>query len=373
LAKNWSENNQEVAVLGAFTPVTFNKKGSTKIGAVSVFNLIPNFSSNHPAIFLINSLFSFVVSLLFIAFKRPDVTIVSLPTGDVGLGALSACSLNRVKSVVDYRDEWEDVALSKASSETQKKFYRFIKKFISRLYAKSCSTITVTHDFCSNLWYREVTNTVIMANGADTTVFYPLDKVKTRKKLNLAENDFVIVYSGIIGHYYKLDIVIKTLANIKDSIGSFKFLIAGEGPDLPYLEKLSAQLDLSANIIYLGKKENLHEVAEIISASDVGIIPGVYTKGQLSVKFFEYCSCGIPVIAIAPEDSIIAKLIGTYKVGLSIPIMDEAKIADAICKIYSDTSLRVAAGNRGRSLIVEKFDRNKTAEQYLDLIKRTCY
>ena len=312
---------------------------------------------------------SFVFSVFFLIVKKPDLAIISVPTGDVGLGALIACRLSGVKTVVDYRDEWEDFASSMSDNENQKSFYRLVKQGMTLLYSKSCLTVTVTSGFLSNLKSRGVANIVLMPNGADTSVFCPLVKSETRKKLNLSESDFVIVYSGIIGGYYKLDVVIKLLANIRGSTGSFKFLIVGEGSELPALKKLSAQLGLNDSVFYLGVKNNLHDVAEIISASDVGIIPGIYTKGQLAVKFFEYCSCGVPVIAVAPDDSIIVNLIDEYRVGLSIPSMDEIKLAKTIHKLYTDTAFRVDAGKRARALIEEKFNRNKTAEQYLELIE----
>jgi glycosyltransferase involved in cell wall biosynthesis len=367
LAKNWSNTNS-IDILGIFTQATLCKKGAKKVGNVNVFNLIPNSSLNHPAIFTINSLFSFIVSTIFIVIRRPDVTIVSMPTGDVGLGALMACSLTRVKSVVDYRDEWEGFALSTSNNESKKSFYSLIKKIMTGLYRKTCLTVTVTSGFLSNLKSRGVIKSVIMPNGADTSVFYPLNKLEIRKKLNLAESDFVIVYSGMIGNYYKLDVVLKAFANIRDSSVSLKFLMVGEGPDLPILQKLAAHLGLSDSVLYLGVKQNPQDVAAIISASDVGIIPGVYTKGQLSVKFFEYCSCGIPVIAIAPADSIIASLIDEFQVGIRVSSMDETDLGQAIKKIQYDYLFRIEAGKRARTLVEDKFDRHKIADQYLDLI-----
>ena len=280
-----------------------------------------------------------------------------------------ACKIARIKYIVDYRDEWEDYVSSKFRSGNQKSFYRLVKKFMTHLYLQSCLTVTVTSSFLSELKSRGVVNAVLMPNGADISVFRPHNKAEIRKKLNLGESDFVIVYVGIIGEYYKLDIMIKTLANIRRSNDSFKFIIVGEGSDLLHLQKLSNKLGLCASVLYLGAKNSPKEVAEIISASDVGIIPGIYTKGQLAVKFFEYCSCGIPVITIAPNNSDIAKIVNEYKIGFSIPSMDENKLAKILLELYADSSFRVDAGKRARALIEEKFDRNKTAKQYLDLIK----
>lgn len=368
LANAWSKMGHEIAVLGTFSYNTLPKKGSKKLGKISIFNLIFNIGINHPVFFIFNSIVSFFISSLFLIAYKPDMVVVSFPAGDVGLGTLLACITLNVRYVVDYRDEWEDYASNKSVNKTERFFYKIIKRITTYLYSKSCLLVTVTSTFLSNLKYRGITNALVIPNGADITVFRQLGKSAARKKLNLSENAFVLVYSGVIGGYYKLEIVIKALAHLRHSIGYLKFLVVGDGPELSDLKKLSAYLGLNDNFIYLGIKNNPFDIAQILSASDIGVIPGVYTAGQLSVKFFEYCACGVPVIAVAPDDSIIVKLINEYKVGLSIPSMNEIKLAESIYKIYADTSFRADAGKRARKLVEEKFDRNKSAEEYLELI-----
>ncbi|MFX0204205.1 MAG: glycosyltransferase, partial [Candidatus Hodarchaeota archaeon] len=92
-------------------------------------------------------------------------------------------------------------------------------------------------------------------------------------------------------------------------------------------------------------------------------------KNSLPAKFFEYCACGIPVVATVYEDSILATFIREYGIGMTSPPMDEEKLAEAIYQLYKNESFREAAGKRARALIKEKFDRNKIAKDFLDLVK----
>jgi glycosyltransferase involved in cell wall biosynthesis len=373
-AKDWSKNSHDISVLGTFTPLSLGNRGRKSVDCINIFNLIPNFSStistSKPLIFLINSFLAFIVSLQFLISRRPDAAIVSMPTGDVGLGALVACRLTHTKTIIDYRDEWEEYAISTSTSRSKIFFFKTIKSFLTCLYSKSYLTVTVTPTFVSSLKSRGVANAVLMANGADTAVFHPHNKLDMRQMLNLSPDDFVIVYNGIIGNYYKMDVIIKALASIRHSIGSLKFILVGEGPDLPSLLRLAEKLGLRDCILYLGVRDTSEEIAQIISASDVGIIPGVYTQGQLPVKFFEYCSCGIPVIAIAPEGSILVNLIDNYKVGVSIHCADEIELSKALHKLFSDSLFMVEAGIRGRGLVKQEFDRGLISEQYLDLVEK---
>jgi hypothetical protein len=115
-------------VLGTFSYKSLYKKGVEKTGKVNIFNFVFNMGLNHPLIFALNSIISFIVSTLFLLAKKPNVTVVSVPTGDVGLGALMACKMLKVKYVVDYRDEWEDYTISLTNHKIGKLFYSIIKR-----------------------------------------------------------------------------------------------------------------------------------------------------------------------------------------------------------------------------------------------------
>ena len=149
LAEKWSKQGFDVDILGTFTPKTFNQRG-TKLfcGKTRIFNIIPNvFFNNAPIGFIFNSQIAFLLSSFFLIVKRPKVAIVSVPTGDVGIGALMACKILGIKYVIDYRDEWEDYLISLMSNECGKIFYRVAKRIAGWLYTKCKLFVTVTSNF----------------------------------------------------------------------------------------------------------------------------------------------------------------------------------------------------------------------------------
>ena len=234
LAEMWSKKGIDVDVLGTFTPKTLNKKGSKlrkgKNSAFHIFNLIPRvYLKDHPSIFIINTLLAFLFSSVFLLAKRPSQAIISVPTGDVGLGVMIACKIAAIKYIIDYRDEWEDYTASKFKTGNKKLFYRYLKKITAYLYSKSSCTVTVSLSFKSSLKSRGVSNIILMPNGADTSIFNVMEKSEIRKKLNISTKDFVMIYTGIIGEYYKIGTIIRTFAN-NQQISNFKFLLVGDGP-----------------------------------------------------------------------------------------------------------------------------------------------
>jgi len=282
---------------------------------------------------------------------------------------LMACKLTRTRCIVDYRDEWEDYAMSLATSRVGRFFYSAVKKLSACIYAKSQLVTAVTPNFVDSLNNRGAVNVRLVPNGADVTIFKKYDKNIVRRKLGLNYNDFIVVYNGLIGGYYKLDHVIRALTKLPRQIKNVKLLMIGDGPDVPRVLTLSKNLGLHESVLYLGVKNDKKEIAEILSAGDVGIVPGLYTKGQLPAKFFEYCACGLPIVATVHPDSMLAKLIKEYEIGITAPPMNEEKLAEAIYYIYKNESFREAAGKRARLLIEEKFDRNKIAAEFLNLVR----
>jgi len=366
-AEDWSKKGHAVEVLGTFSYKAFRKRGAKELNNINIFNLTFNMGLMHPLIFILNILISFTVLTLLLTSKKPNVAIVSMPTGDVGLGALMACRLTSTKCIVDYRDEWEDYAISLANSKSTRSFYSTIKKIATGLYAKNL-VVAVTPNFLNVLKRRGLTNVKLIPNGADTKTFEP--SANKRKSSN-----FLIFYSGGIGGYYRLDVTVKSIKRLVDKrIKNVKLIMAGDG-EVKKLLGLADELGVSSNIEYKGLINEKLMLSKLIAEADAGLIPyddNPLWKNTLPAKFFEYCACGVPVIATAYDDSILAQLIKEHNLGIVVTPMDEEKLAEAICKIYKDESFREAAGKRARTLIEEKFDRNKIAEDFLNLVKETA-
>jgi hypothetical protein len=117
-ADAWTKKGHSVEVLGAYSYKSLQKRGVRKSSGMKIFNLIFNMNLNHPLVFTLNSFISFIVSTLFLTAKKPNVVIVSVPSGNMELGTITACKLVRAKCVVDYRDEWEDYTILFSSEET---------------------------------------------------------------------------------------------------------------------------------------------------------------------------------------------------------------------------------------------------------------
>lgn len=372
-AHYFKSKGHKIDVAGVFSPRSLDKAGSTCWNGVNIYNICPTFWIENIFSFFFNILFSFIVFPLFLLSLRPDLIIISVPSGEPAVGVYFASRLAKSKVVFDYRDEWEDYAINKSRSKIYRGAYKFLKTLMIKIYLKSELVVTVTHPYAKSLSLKGVRNVKVVPNGADTNIFKPYDKKVMRQKFGLPMDDLIIVYSGGIGGYYKLDVVVRALAKF-DSVSrdKMKLLLVGNGPDLQKIIDMAKNLGLESNIVYLGIKNDKKELAEIISAADAGIIPyddNLLWKNSLPAKFFEYSACGLPVIATAYEDSLLVTLIKKYGIGMASPPLDEEELVEVIDQLYKNRSFREAAGKKARIFIEKKFDRNKIAEEFLNLLK----
>ncbi|HYL67319.1 MAG TPA: glycosyltransferase family 4 protein [Nitrosopumilaceae archaeon] len=371
-ADYFSRKGITIFIAGVFSFKSLGRAGRGKWNESKIFNTTPIIMATNIFALIFNHVSSFFSSMILIICLKPDIVVISVPNGDCALGSYLAAKIFRKKILIDYRDEWEDYIIKRAVSGFYKQSYKFLKTLITRCYINSAQVVTVTNALANSLTERGVRNVKIISNGADTNVFKPYDKLKTRQRLGFDERDFIILYSGGIGEYYKLDIVVRALQKLINKVQNVKLLLVGGGPELQVVLNLSEDLGIRNRIFYLGPKSDKIELAEIISAADVGVVPydaNPLWKNSLPAKAFEYFACGLPVVATVYEDSTLGKLIFEHKIGLVSDPENVEALADCLERISIDNSFRKDASKKAVLLIEECFDRNKIAEKFLNLIK----
>jgi len=296
-----------------------------------------------------------------------------MPPAEPAIGAIMIRRMLRKRLVFDYRDELDYYRAGKVQGWMSRAFFRFLRKLVTLLYVDG-DVATVTPGLVDKLRKRGIGRLWLVPNGADTKVFRLMDKRRVRENRALSTRDFIVVYSGWIGYYYRLDVVVRALDMLvkRYDIDNARLILLGDGPDVKRVLGLASVLGIAKNINYLGRKQDRQEVAEVIACADIGVIPyGNHPslKYAYPTKLFEYCACGVPVIATAYRDSLLAGLIDEHGIGLVVPPMNVEELALAVRRMYSDKKFREGAGGRGRKLVEEHFDRDRIALDFLALIE----
>ncbi len=108
--------------------------------------------------------------------------------------------------------------------------------------------------------------------GVNTELFSPaVDGEKIRTRYNLS-NSKVVAYLGTMDKLRHLDILIHSLAQLKQRLPDIKLLMVGDGDDRGNLEWLAHDLGLGDEAIFTGQVPYLG-VPQFIAASDVTVSP----------------------------------------------------------------------------------------------------
>jgi glycosyltransferase involved in cell wall biosynthesis len=366
-AKSAAKKRYAVDVIGIFSPKNLRQKGGTLSGGINILNLIFKIPLPDPLLYVFNFFVSFISSAFLLIGRRPRIAIVSFPGGDSSSGFLLACRLLGIKTVVDYRDEWENQLIySHSKSDASKRFYTLIKKLSPMLYYRqACFVSVVTKPFVTALSQSGLSNVVLVPNGASVSSFKPI--------YNKPNNGlFTIVYSGGVGEYYRLDVVVSSMKKLADrGLRNIRLIIVGRGTNGRILNNLlsyARDLGLQDSVLYLGNKNNIIELSGIIASANVGIVPyddNPLWKNGLPAKFWEYCACGLPIIATVFDDSILADLIHQKGIGLTANPLDADGLASKIEKLSLDKDFCARAGQRARLLIEQEFNRDKISEDFI--------
>ena len=185
----------------------------------------------------------------------------------------------------------------------EKYLSNFVYKMEKESYPKFNLVIANTPFMKS--WSEEMgaKNVIVISQGVDTNIMKKLSKDKElQEKLNINDNDKVVLYLGSILSHSGLDVIFNDMGKILKEIPEFKLLVVGDGPDLERLKQQSKRLEIYEKIIFTGFVP-YKEVPRFCSLADLCINPfrmdGKYAFNDklTPVKFFDFLSCGKPVLA----------------------------------------------------------------------------
>jgi glycosyltransferase involved in cell wall biosynthesis len=111
---------------------------------------------------------------------------------------------------------------------------------------------------------------------------------------------FKIMHHGSIVHRHGVDILVRAIAKLTETIPGINLDIYGNAtPFLDEVMELARNLGVSKAVIYHGAKSQV-EIAQAILACDLGVVPNrrsPFIEINFPTRLFEYISLGKPVIA----------------------------------------------------------------------------
>jgi N-acetyl-alpha-D-glucosaminyl L-malate synthase BshA len=129
----------------------------------------------------------------------------------------------------------------------------------------------------------------------------------------------------------RTDDVVRIFHQIKQRMPA-KLLMIGEGPELPLVRDLAADLGLREDVIFLGKQE---DIACVLSIADVLLLPSA--QESFGLVALEAMACGKPVIS--SDAGGLPEVVKDGVTGFVLPIGDVNGMAEKAIELVSDAAM----------------------------------
>ena len=201
----------------------------------------------------------------------------------------------------------------------------------------------------------------VIYNFIDIDKFRPNKSVEFRKHI-AANNEKILVHTSNFRVVKRVIDTIKILDKVKKEIPA-KLLFVVDGPDRSECERLTRELNLQKDVIFLGKQDGL---TEILNSADLFLMPSQSESFGLSA--LEAMACGIPVVSSSvgglPELNI------HNETGYIAEIGDTERMAKYAIELFTNEKRYNSFSKNARDRAVKNFDKNLIVPKYVEYYEK---
>jgi glycosyltransferase involved in cell wall biosynthesis len=170
-----------------------------------------------------------------------------------------------------------------------------------------------------------------------------------------------IIYVGRFAWEKDPELLIRAMVPLVARYPQWKLEMAGTGPLLLSMQSLVKELNIDANVVFLG---NVQQVAALYSSAQLLVLPSVIEGFPNTL--IEAMSFGLPCVCFndIPYEAIITDGVD----GLVVSQRSPEHLAKAIEKLIEDKELRERIGSSAKTS-VQRFAKEKIAQELLEFMK----
>ena len=273
--------------------------------------------------------------------KENEIDVIHTHDFYTNVFGMTAAAMARVRARIAYKGETDGFR-----TVTQKRLERSAFRLAHRVVANS--------DAVREQLIREgvpAEKVVKHYNGLDlerVAVQSGASRDDILAMLALPERRLVTILANLQHPVKDHPMFLRAAARVGAAIPDAAFVIAGEGKLMPGLRELTAQLGLERDVFFIGRCE---KVAELLSVSDVCALSS--TAEGFSNSILEYMAAARPVVVTDVGGAREAVIEG--ETGYIVSAGADQQMAERMIQLLRDPNRARAMGERGRSIVEEKF------------------
>jgi glycosyltransferase involved in cell wall biosynthesis len=241
----------------------------------------------------------------------------------------------------------------------------FARAFARRLSRRQCNAvdgvIAPSKPMLDVLRQYGVTaDAEVIPTGLEPHSFKRADGAAFRARYGISLERPVLLYVGRVAYEKNIDFLLRMMQQLKQQRDDALLVIAGEGPALESLRKITLVLHLQDNVMFIGYLDRRTQLNACYRAADVFVFSSKSeTQGLV---LLEAMAQGVPVVAIA---ELGTKSILIDGLGAMVAPEDESVFAAALSSLLDDAPKRMEMGNAAREYATKKWSSRHMAERML--------
>jgi glycosyltransferase involved in cell wall biosynthesis len=213
---------------------------------------------------------------------------------------------------------------------------RWVKPSLAR-----AAQLVVPSGFLRQVFSEFGVSASVIPNIIDLETFYPAPD-------RPSESVFTLVITRNLEPIYGLDTAIRALALAREAIPAIQLKIAGSGPQGEELQRLADGLGLGSAVVFLGRLER-NQIVELYHSAHAMLNPSRVDNMPNSV--LEALACGLPVISTNVGG--VPYIVEDGQTAMLVPRDDAQAMAQAVVRLYSDTTLRSQLRESGCRVVAQ--------------------
>ena len=197
---------------------------------------------------------------------------------------------------------------------------------------------------------------VVIPNALPEEVFQPTEPAFPRKNMSLRIGMVARMNEKVKNH----PALLRAVAILIQEIPDIEVFLVGDGKLRADLEKMSSDLGITANIRFLGERQ---DIPAILAGLDISVLTS--TSESSSNAILEAMAAGLPVVATRVGGT--PELVQQGETGFLVDSGDDTQLVDALRTLLQNESLRRQFGLRGREFARTRFGVASIQRQYEDL------
>lgn len=184
---------------------------------------------------------------------------------------------------------------------------------------------------------------------------------------------YLAIYIGVMGSQDGIDVLLHAIRHVVHELKrtDISFTLAGNGTEMPAMQKLATTLGISDYVEFPGYLEG-EAFYRLLASADIGLCPDPKNdfNDKLSMnKLLEYMAFSLPAVQFDLNEN--RRLAGEAAVYASNN--DPRDFAAKIIKLLDNPELRAEKGKIGRERLLAQFDWKTQEEAYLGVYRKLLF